>query len=55
MTELALFIDSKLGRNRSADGSSFTYVLELSLMVPFDAEPTLRVLEANVFYTRART
>ena len=52
MTELTLFIDSKLGRNRSADGSSFTYyVLEPSLMVPFDAEPTLRVLEANVFYT----
>ena len=51
MNQLTLFIDSKLGRNRSADRSSFTYVLEPSLMVPFDAEPTLRVLEANVFYT----
>ena len=51
MPELTLLIDSKLGRNRSADGSSFTYPLEPALMVPFDAEPTLRVLEANVFYT----
>ena len=29
----------------------FTYPLEPALIVPFDAEPTLRVLEANVFYT----
>ena len=50
-SELTLLIDSKLGQNRSADGSSFTYTLEPVLMVPFDAEPTLRVLEANVFYT----
>jgi len=48
---LALLVDSKLGRNRSTDGSSFTYPLEPALIVPFDAEPTLRVLEANVFYT----
>ena len=51
MPELTLLIDSKLGRNRSADGSTFEYPLEPALMVPFDAEPTLRVLEANVFYT----
>ena len=51
MPELTLLIDSKLGRNRSADGSTFEYALEPALMVPFDAEPTLRVLEANVFYT----
>ena len=49
--ELTLLIDSKLGINRSADGSVFTYPLEPALMVPFDAEPALRVLEANVFYT----
>ena len=49
MPELTLLIDSKLGRNRSADGSTFEYPLEPALMVPFDAEPTLRVLEANVF------
>ena len=51
MPELTLLIDSKLGRNRSADGSAFEYPLEPALMVPFDANPTLRVLEANVFYT----
>ena len=51
MPELTFLIDSKLGRNRSADGASSTYPLEPALMVPFDAEPTLRVLEANVFYT----
>ena len=51
MPEVTLLIDSKLGRNRSADGSTFTYPLGPALMVPFDAEPTLRVLEANVFYT----
>ena len=51
MPEVTLLIDSKLGRNRPADGSIFTYPLEPALMVPFDAEPTLRVLEANVFYT----
>ena len=51
MPELTLLIDSKLGRNRSADGSAFEYPLDPALMVPFDAEPTLRVLEANVFYT----
>jgi len=51
MPELTLFIDSKLGRNRSADGSAFEYPLEPALMIPFDAEPTLRILEANVFYT----
>ena len=45
-----LLVDSKLGRNRSTDGSSFTYPLEPALVVSFDAEPTLRVLEANVFY-----
>ena len=51
MPELTLFIDSKLGTNRSVDGSSFTYPLDPALMVPFDASPTMRVLEANVFYT----
>ena len=51
MPELTLLIDSKLGRNRSADGSAFEYPLEPALMVPFDAEPTLRILEANVSYT----
>ena len=51
MPELTLLIDSKLGRNRSADGSTFEYPPEPALMVPFDAEPTLRVLEANAFYT----
>ena len=51
MPELTLFVDSKLGTNRSADGSSFTYPLDPALMVPFDASPTMRVLEANVFYT----
>ena len=51
MPELTLLIDSKLGRNRSADGSAFEYPLEPALMVPFDAEATLRVLEANVFNT----
>ena len=51
MPQLTLFVDSKLGVNRSPDGSSFTYRLEPALMVPFDAEPALRVLEANVFYT----
>ena len=51
MPKLTLLIDSKLGRNRSADGSTFDYLLEPALMVPFDAEPMLRVLEANGFYT----
>ena len=41
MPELTLLIDSKLGRNRSADGSIFEYPLEPALMVPFDAEATL--------------
>ena len=53
MPELTLLIDSKPGRNRSADGSAFEYPLEAALMVPFDAEPKLRVLEANAFYTSA--
>ena len=47
MPELTLLIDSKLGRNRSADGSAFEYPLEPALMVPFDAEPTLRVLRSK--------
>ena len=51
MPALTLLIDRKLGINRSVDGSTFTYPLEPALMVPFDAEPTIRVLEANVFYT----
>ena len=51
MPELTWLIDSKLGRNRYAIGSAFEYPLEPALMVPFDAEPTLRILEANVFYT----
>ena len=51
MPELTLFIDSQLGTNRSADGSSFTYLLDPALMVPFGAMPTMRALEANVFYT----
>jgi len=51
MPELTLFIDLKLGTNRSADGPSFTYLLDPALMVPFDAMPTMRALEANVFYT----
>jgi len=51
MPELTLLIDSKLGRNRSVDGSTFEYPMEPALMVPFDAEATLRVLEANVFNT----
>ena len=51
MPELTLLIDSKLGRNQSDGGSAFEYPLEPALVVPFDAKPTLRVLEANVFYT----
>ena len=51
MPELTPFVDSKQGFNRPPDGSSFTYRLEPALMVPFGAEPALRVLEANVFYT----
>ena len=51
MPELTLLIHSKLGRNRSVDGSPFEYPLEPALMAPFDAKPTLRVLEANAFYT----
>ena len=51
MPELTLLIDSKLGINQSADGSTFTYPLEPAMMVPFGAEPTLRIPEANVFYT----
>ena len=46
-----MLINSKLGQNRSTNDSTFDYPLEPALVVPFDAEPTLRILETNVFYT----
>ena len=51
MPELCLFVDSSTGQNASADGDRFTYFLNPALQLPYEAEPTLRVLEADLWYT----
>ena len=51
MPEITLFIDSAQGKNVSTNGSSFDYILQPSLSLPYDCNPTLKVLEANMFYT----
>ena len=51
MPELCLFVDSSTGQNRSVDGDQFTYFLNPALKLPHDAAPTLRVLEADLWYT----
>ena len=51
MPELCLFIDSALGQNVSAAGDQFQYMLEPALQLPFNVTPTLKVLEADIWYT----
>ena len=51
MPELCLFIDSSLGQNVSAAGDQFQYMLEPALQLPFNVTPTLKVLEADIWYT----
>jgi hypothetical protein len=51
MPELCLFVDAVRGKNLSLDGDQFGYALTPALQLPFDATPTLRVLEADIWYT----
>ena len=51
MPELCLFVDSSTGQNRSVDGDRCTYFLNPALQLPYEAQPTLRVLEADLWYT----
>jgi hypothetical protein len=51
MPEITIFADSAQGLNKSADGSSFTYVANPPISIPRDANPVATVTEANLFYT----
>ena len=48
MPELCLFVDAVQGKNLSLAGDQFGYALTPALQLPFDAVPTLRVLEADI-------
>ena len=51
MPEVVLFIDSSKANDLTSDGSTFTYTLQPALQVPNDADPKLRVVEADIVYT----